>query len=291
MNKSLFTNFFIPLVQLTKPVITLSVAFSALMGYLLATGSFQEGWISLYLGVLLIAAGSSAINQIQESRHDKLMERTRSRPIPAGNISKKKAWVWAILLALSGGLILWVLASPLSSILAIITLVWYNLVYTPLKRVTAYAVIPGALVGALPPVIGWSAASASITDPVIILVAFFFFMGQIPHFWLILLKHGKDYQKAGFPSITALYSPKQLTRITMIWVVAMVIAAIILPLSGVLHYTVFKALVFLYSVVILFSFRNWIKGSQAVNVQRAFISLNIYYLMMMLTLIGDSLSR
>ncbi|MFN2395439.1 MAG: protoheme IX farnesyltransferase, partial [Bacteroidales bacterium] len=159
-NKDIFPG--LAYIRLTKPIITLSVAFSALTGFVLAEQSFSRGWLSMYFGVLLIAAGSSVINQIQEASSDRLMQRTRHRPLPSGEVSYKQATVWAVILSVSGTVILWFLANPTASILAIITLVWYNGIYTPLKKFTSWAILPGAVVGAIPPAIGWSAAGGSL---------------------------------------------------------------------------------------------------------------------------------
>ncbi|MFO7977462.1 MAG: UbiA family prenyltransferase, partial [Bacteroidales bacterium] len=153
MNKSLLVNKITGYIQLTKPIIILSVTLSALVGFVLARGAFSQGWMAVCIGVMLVAAGSSVFNQVQEAVPDKIMERTRRRPIPAGTISKTQAIVFAIIISLSGVLILWFLASPVSSLLAIITLAGYNLIYTPLKSITFFALIPGAMVGALPPAI------------------------------------------------------------------------------------------------------------------------------------------
>ena len=91
---------------------------------------------------------------------------------------------------------------PLAALLGLITVVWYNGIYTPLKRVTAFAAIPGGVVGAIPPVIGWVSGGGDPTDARIIVVAFFFFVWQVPHFWLLLMRIGGDYERAGLPSLT-----------------------------------------------------------------------------------------
>ena len=96
---------------------------------------------------------------------------------------------------------------------------WYNAVYTPLKKVFSLAIIPGSLVGALPPLAGWVAAGGDILDPKIILISSFFFVWQIPHFWILLLIYGKDYDKGGFPTLTNVFSERQLKILLYIVVV------------------------------------------------------------------------
>jgi protoheme IX farnesyltransferase len=117
--------------------------------------------------------------------------------------------------------------------LGVFTVFWYNGVYTPLKRVTAFAAVPGGLVGALPPVIGWVCAGGDIFDPRIRAVAFFFFIWQIPHFWLLLMRTGEDYRRAGLPSLTSVFSREQLARVTFVWMLATAVASLVFPLFGV----------------------------------------------------------
>ena len=118
------------------------------------------------------------------------MKRTAGRPIPAGVISVSRAILFATGSALLGTALLMLTGAPLAAGIGVFTLLWYNLVYTPLKRITAFAVLPGALVGALPPLIGWTAAGGIPWDMQIITVAFLLFVGQMPHYWLLLLKIG-----------------------------------------------------------------------------------------------------
>jgi protoheme IX farnesyltransferase len=278
-----------PYIALTKPIITLSVSFSALTGYLLMSGTLIGDWGYTYCGVLFLAAGSSAINQIQEKKYDSAMERTCNRPLPAGKISNLKANIWAAFLSLSGFLILWHFTTNTAAILAAITLIWYNLVYTPLKRKTPWAIIPGAFVGAFPPAIGWTAAGGSLVDQKIIFIAFFFFMGQIPHFWLILLKHGKDYQRAGFPSINSLFSNIQISRLTFTWTAATAITAIFLSVFGIIQSEIFGTIMIIISISLMIFFSFWPGFKNPRNVNRAFIMMNTYFLLAMLIIIGDSL--
>lgn len=253
------------------------------------SGTLISEWGYTYLGVLFIAAGSSAINQIQEKSYDSAMERTLNRPLPAGKISNINAIIWAAFLSVSGFFILWHFTTVTAAIIAGITLVWYNLIYTPLKRITPWAIIPGAFVGALPPAIGWTAAGGNLIDQKIIFISFFFFIGQIPHFWLILLKHGKDYQRAGFPSITSLFTNNQISRLTFTWTAATAITAIFMAVFGIIRSEIFATImvIFSISVMILFSFWPGFKNPRHVN--RAFIIMNSYFLLAMLILIGDAL--
>lgn len=281
----------LPLLKLTKPIITLSVAFSALTGFVLYSGAFSQGWLPLYFGVMLIAAGSSAINQIQEKHYDSLMERTRLRPMPSGQIGKVSAWVFSLLLAASGAVLLWLYTSPLASALAIVTLLWYNGIYTPLKRVSPWAILPGAVVGAIPPAIGWTAAGGSILHPHISFVAFFFFMGQIPHFWLILLRYGKDYELAGFSSVSAVFSPEQIARLTFLWTSATAVSSVFLWVFGIVHYAASGVILILLSALLITTFQKWPGIKKPAFVNRAFMVMNIYFLFIMILIMVDALLR
>ena len=114
--------------------------------------------------------------------------------------------------------------------LGLLALLWYNAIYTPLKKKTAFAVIPGAVIGAIPPLVGWVAGGGSLTDARAWIMAFFFFIWQVPHFWLLMLKYGEEYKKAGYPSITGIYSERQIKNVTFVWVLATAISALMVPL-------------------------------------------------------------
>lgn len=219
--------------ELSKVKITFAVALTTITGYLLAGGSFDIGLILPTLGIFLLACGSSAINHFQERDQDAKMERTRNRPIPSGRISPAGALVFAFLLSASGSVLLYLGSGMLGMQLGLIALIWYNAVYTPLKKKTAFAVVPGAVIGSIPPLVGWVAARGHLGDPRAIFMAFFFFIWQVPHFWLLMLKYGDEYVKAGFPSITQLYTSRQIKHITFIWILATAVSALMLPVFDV----------------------------------------------------------
>jgi protoheme IX farnesyltransferase len=217
------------LLELSKVKITVAVAFTTITGYLLASGQFDTGLILPTLGIFILACGSSAINHYQEKDKDALMERTRNRPIPSGRISATAALLFALALTVLGSIILYYSSGYTSMQLGLLALIWYNVIYTPLKRRTAFAVIPGAIIGAIPPLVGWVAGGGSLLDPKAMLMAFFFFIWQVPHFWLLMLKYGKEYEKAGFPSITRVYSESQIKNVTFVWVLATAVSALMIP--------------------------------------------------------------
>jgi len=229
------------LVDLTRVKVTVAVTLTTATGCLLGAGRVDNAmWLSV-LGVFLLASGSSALNQIQERRIDARMDRTKNRPVASGAMEVSTATCIAILLVLLG---LYVLTSvnppqtPDSPFgnpklillgLGLFAVVWYNGVYTYLKRVTAFAVIPGALIGAIPPVMGYVASGGWLQNPMIMLVATFFFVWQIPHFWLLLLMYGGQYSGAGLPALTRVFSQRQLLRITFMWLLATAASGLAFP--------------------------------------------------------------
>lgn len=182
------------------------------------------------IGILFLACGSAAINHYQERNTDSLMERTKKRPIPSGKIKASTVLFMAVFLAVSGSVMLFFGGGLLAMLLGILNLIWYNIIYTPLKKKTPFAIIPGSIVGALPPMVGWVSAGGYVFNPQILLIAIFFFIWQIPHFWLLLLLLDKDYQKAGFPTLTQIFNQQQLGRITFIWIIATAVTGLLLPL-------------------------------------------------------------
>lgn len=277
--------------ELCKPIITLSVAFSALTGFIMYQGHVSGGWPGAYLGVLLVAAASSALNQVQEASRDKVMQRTQNRPLPSGKIKPGHALILVILLTLMGTGLLIRNYGILPATLALLTLLIYNGIYTPLKIHSPLAILPGALVGAIPPVIGYTAAGGHALHPHIVLLAFFFFMGQIPHFWLILLRHGEDYAQAGFISIRNYFNERQISMLTLVWTLATLMAAILLPLFGVITTPSIALALALLSLALLASFPYWLHKKRPVDIKRAFMVMNLYFLCIMLAVMADALLR
>jgi len=170
----------------------------------------------------------------------------------------------------------------------LLTLLSYNVIYTPLKKVTAFAVVPGSLVGALPPYIGWFAGGGDWMNGDIFWVALFFFIGQIPHFWLLLLMFGKEYELAGFPSLHSVFNDNQIKRLSFTWILATIATAIVVSLE-VLQGSVLMFFLLIYIFYVMFSLSASIIVKQDIKARPAFFKLNFLYLLMMIILIADSL--
>jgi len=277
--------------DLAKFRITFFVGLSAMLGYILAGGELSEMFLPV-LGVFLIASGSSALNQLQEVRTDSLMNRTAQRPLPKGRISPRNAMIFILIVSISGLLIL--ASTGLFSVitLGLISIIWYNAVYTPLKRKTALAVFPGALLGALPPAIGWTAAGGSLMSHSLWAVALFLFIWQIPHFWFLFVIYSDDYQKAGFPTLKDVFSDTQLRRISFSWIVSLTATGFLLPLF-INDISIWSAILLLMlGAVLLWRTKNllldYYTESRAIE-RIAFNSLNFYVLSVVLLLSIDKL--
>ncbi len=219
--------------RLCKVRITLLSTLSAVMAFILAGGELGSGLVFTTLGVWLLAAGSASLNHYQDRKLDRSMRRTADRPIPAERIAPLSALVFAAAFLLAGIAALRYGGGGTAALFGALTVVWYNAVYAPLKRITAFAAVPGAVVGALPPVIGWVAAGGLAGDPRIWAVAFFFFVWQVPHFWLLLLQSADDFERSDLPALTKRFSKFQLARITYVWICAAVVACLMIPLFGI----------------------------------------------------------
>jgi len=276
--------------ELGKVRISLPIALSAVTGYVLFQHVMDaQGWL-LAMGVFLMSCSSSVINHWQERNLDAQMPRTKDRPIPSGRISANGAFMIAVAFAISGSVILLLSSPVMALILSWVTLFFYNGVYTPMKKFSAFAVIPGSMVGALPPLIGWAAAGGSITSELILIVAAFFFIGQIPHFWLLLLMFGEQYQKASMPSLNQLFSNDQIKRVTYAWVLT-TIASALLVLFFVVGNRLIMFLLMFYIFYLLFSLTMAVFLQEEFKVRPAFYKLNFLYLFMMIFLIIDSLVK
>lgn len=278
---------FADFIALCKLNITLPVTLTTFTGFVLYDGTLNRGLLFACAGVLLLACAASALNHLAERKTDALMPRTKKRPVASGRISPLAASLFAAfsgiigsVLLLQNGLI------PLS--LGLFNMFWYTVVYTQLKRFTAFAVFPGSLVGAIPPIIGWTAAGGFIADVHIIMVAFFFFIGQIPHFWLLIMRYGNDYEAAGLPSLTRIFSKAQIVRLTLVWVAATAMAAITLTLFGLIKSPSIIAMVLLAVIILLFFFSKWLTSTRQPNPKPAFLAINLFYLGVMIALITDA---
>jgi protoheme IX farnesyltransferase len=187
------------------------VVLSAAFGYVIACNQYYIpiNWsqmLLLILGGFLVTGSSNGFNQIIEKNPDKLMDRTQNRPLPQDRMTINESFILAAITGIAGIFILWYFMNPLSGILGMVALLLYTVVYTPLKRITPFAVFVGAFPGAIPPLLGYVAASKGFGEIrfeawILFVVQF---MWQFPHFWAIAWVLDDDYKKAGFRMLPSL---------------------------------------------------------------------------------------
>ncbi len=185
--------------ELMKLRLSLLVAFSAAFGYVLAVPGPVDTVVLTILCVsgFLLSGASTTVNQIQERDVDGLMKRTQNRPLPTERVTPQEAsWLAGISAVVALGLLL-VFTNVLTTALALLSLVLYSFVYTPLKKVSPIAVLVGAFPGAMPPLLGWVAATGAISQEALVIFGIQF-IWQFPHFWAIAWVADDDYKRAGF---------------------------------------------------------------------------------------------
>jgi protoheme IX farnesyltransferase len=269
--------------ELCKINLSLFSALSAVTGLMLAHPSLTAETFEVAAGVFLLACGACALNQYQERRTDALMDRTKKRSVPSGRIKPFYALYFAIAILGSGFLIIAFTGSLPAFFVSFSAFVLYNGVYTYLKKKTAFASVPCAVIGALLPAIGWFAGGGEFPYPKILALCSFFYIWQLAHFWLLFLSNGADYKKAGLPSLTDVFSQKQLLRIVFIWILATAVACMLTLL--------YKLIISFNLSVLLFFITLWLirtgikmrmEGENTFSYHSVFKKINIYILLFML---------
>jgi protoheme IX farnesyltransferase len=222
---------------LTKPRLNFLVVVTAGVGYFLGAGPDIDlvNLIAAVVGIALVAGGAAGLNQVYERDTDSLMWRTRTRPLAAQRLTPGEATIFSIGLATLGLLVLSATANLPAAALALLTLITYILIYTPLKRRSQLATLVGAIPGALPPMIGWVAARGALTSEAWALFAIVF-IWQIPHFMAIAWLYRDDFRRAGFPLLPVVHPDgKSTARQAVIFSVLLVpitVAPFLLGMAG-----------------------------------------------------------
>ena len=276
--------------QLCKLRISLFSALSAVMGFLLSADGIGSAIFSMTGGVFVLACGACALNQCQDRETDAIMPRTVGRPLPSGRIKPVNAVYFSAALLFFGSLLLLIEGNTVPFLLGLFAVVWYNGVYKLLKRQTAFAAVPGALVGALPPAIGWTAAGGLLADPRLAFLCFFFFMWQTPHFWLLLLDRGAEYEAAGLPSLTRTFRRAQLLRIIFVWTAAAAVSALLIGMKGTVKNPAVNLALCAASVWLVWNVA-WLILRERADHSIVFRRMNIFALIVMALLAIDGLIR
>jgi heme o synthase len=233
--------------ELTKPRITFMVVLSALAGFCMASKN-GINWIQFLhfaLGVSLLSSGTSTLNQYLERESDKLMRRTMRRPLPAGKLSATAALMFGLLTASLGEAYLALVVNPLTAWLGLAALVSYVLMYTPLKQRTTLCTAIGAFPGALPPLLGWAAASNELALGGCVMFAILF-LWQFPHFHAIAMMYAEDYARANIKMLPVVEPDLKSTSLQIIGY-----AALLMPISFLPFFLGMSGWVYLFAAILL----------------------------------------
>ena len=271
--------------ELTKPRITLLVLATTMVGfYLAAPASIPLALLShTLLGIGLVAGGASALNMWLERRPDSLMRRTAGRPLPSGRLQSGHALSFALVLSGAGLVYLFLWVNHLTSALAVITLLTYLFLYTPLKTRTWLCTLVGAVPGALPPLLGWIAATGKISLGGILLFVIVF-LWQLPHFYAIGWMYREDYARAGFPMLPVIDTTGRRTGWQASAYILALILVTLLPtaagLAGFLYLAgaVLSGICFLVCGVLFARLRDF------VSARRLFV-VSVFYLPLLMALL------
>ncbi|MCI0705901.1 MAG: heme o synthase [Ignavibacteriae bacterium] len=218
-----------------KPELTGLSVLTTLCGYYLATdGVFDVSrFLLVALGTMLVGGGLGALNQYIERHYDALMKRTERRPLPSGRMEPGTAFWFGTVILIAGIVIMFVYGNIVSGIIAATISAVYLFLYTPLKRITSWSTIIGGIPGALPPVMGWTAAGGELSAAAWILFAILFFW-QIPHFYALAWMYRKDYARAGFAMLAVKDQlGTRLSLETVLYIVVLIVSSLGLYTVGV----------------------------------------------------------
>ncbi len=276
--------------EVIKFRITGLVCLTTALGFLLGYEGFSSTLLYVSAGIFFLAAAAAAMNHLQERKTDGRMKRTITRPLPSGMASEGFVIFVIAAFTLAGVLVLLIKTNYAALGIGLFTYFWYNAVYTNLKKKTPLAVIPGSLVGALPPLAGWAAGRADFLEFPILYICLYFFMWQIPHFWLLLMIYDKDYKKAGFPVLTDLFSGSVLKWFTVMWLIICVLFGAGISASGLMHYTVSEIALLAGAAAVLYNVYRFHKSETGrKSIFKMFMIINFFTLLIILILTSDKL--
>ncbi len=264
--------------SLTKPRIIMLLLITTVPAMILAEGGWPSPWLMLVTvaGGAIVAGGANAMNCYFDRDIDRVMQRTRGRPLPAGQIEPERAAVFALLLAATGFLMLETFVNLLAATLTLGAFVFYIVVYTlVLKRTTPLNIVIGGAAGAMPPVVGWAAVTGEVGLPALVLFGIVT-VWTPPHFWALALNYSSDYQRAGVPMLPAVAGGEETKRQILLYSLALVAVSLLLPLSGVTGLIYVSAALVLGGGFLFYAFRLW-RGTSA-GAASALFRYSIVYL-------------
>jgi protoheme IX farnesyltransferase len=271
--------------ELSKSRIVMMVLITTAAGYLFAAPHVY--WMLLLntlLGTALVAAGTNALNQYVERDHDAKMRRTRLRPLPDGRIAPRAALLFSVAISIAGTLYLGLAVNWLTAALGAFTLISYIFIYTPLKRVSTICTLIGAIPGAIPPLMGWTAATGVLGTGGWIIFAILFFW-QLPHFMAISWMYRDDYARGGFAMLAVRDGDGRTTaRHAVFYSFALLTVSVLPPLFG-LSTFIYLAGAILAGGALTFASFAFLGERTPIRARRLFMASNIYLIVMMALLV------
>ncbi len=219
---------------LTKPRVVQLLVFTAIVGMFLATPGLVPWDVLIFgsLGIGLAAASGAVVNHVLDQRIDAKMTRTRSRPLPTGRLNERDAFVFALVLGVTGLTTLALLINPLTAILTFISLIGYAVVYTVfLKRATPQNIVIGGAAGAAPPILGWAAVTNEVSGYALLLFLIIFTWTP-PHFWALAIARKDDYEKAGVPMLPVTHGIEMTKSFILAYTILLIIVSVLPYLTG-----------------------------------------------------------
>lgn len=277
--------------QLMKFTLSFTVVFSCVVCYQLAPNIAEINWkmtIILFVAGMLVTGSANAINQAEEKDTDAVMKRTANRPVASGRMSVNEAWTFATVAGIIGLVMMYYYFNLLSAIVSLISLGLYAFVYTPLKKVNSISVLVGAFPGALPCLIGWTAATNDLSTGGWILFGIQF-LWQFPHFWAIAWVAHTDYSRAGFKLLPADKGPTTFTAVQSILYSILMIPVGLLPyfigMSGIVSFII----LIIANLFILWQCIRLYREMDVKAARRVMFSSYIYLPIVLLALLADKL--
>jgi protoheme IX farnesyltransferase len=273
------------LLAFVRFTLSTAVTISAVLTFIIFQGLISDEIILPVLAIWLLAFGTSALNQCQERVEDSKMQRTKDRPVANGNLSLRNGYIISITLISISFLLIYLSINLIGVVLFASVVFIYNYAYTTMKKTSIYAAVYGAILGVIPPYIGYLATGSDMIVQ-FTAIGIFYFVWQIPHFWLLALKYHDQYENAGFASMVHSFGEKGLERITFIWLLlTMLCGSFSMFMFDIKSYTLMAIFVLLsiYVLYVIFEFKNRSKY------KKMFIHINIYILATMIILTINAL--
>ncbi len=279
------------LFALTKPIIVGLLLVTTLAGMVVAARGWPQAPLLLWtmLGGALAAGGASALNQYIDRYEDRAMQRTSQRPLPKGRVHEAEVVAFGLSLCLAGFYVLALFVNLPSALLALAGMIYYVLLYSMgLKRVTTHNIVIGGGAGAIPPLVGWAAATGSLSVGAFFLFAVVFFWTP-PHFWALALVRRKDYARAGVPMLPVVYGERQTRREILLYAIQVVALTLLLPVAGLGGWVFLVAAMALGAPLVGNAWRLW-RGGGNRNAWRMYRYSSLYLALIFGALVLDTLS-